>query len=86
MTRLIKEVAVRRKKLLLVAVERDGNVKISAVSKSILRGKNLMDFVRKNIDVLETILVTILVTDEYTGYNKMKDIVAHETTNHSYEV
>jgi len=86
MTRLIKEVAVRRKKLLLVAVERDGNVKISAVSKSILRGKNLMDFVRKNIDVLETILVTILVTDEYTGYNKMKDIVAHETINHSYEV
>ena len=40
-----------------------------------------MDFVRKNIDVLET----ILVTDEYTGYNKMKDIVAHETINHSYE-
>lgn len=28
-----------------------------------------MDFVRKNIDVLET----ILVTDEYTGYNKMKE-------------
>jgi transposase-like protein len=46
-----------------------------------LSGKNLMDFVRKNIDVLET----ILVTDEYTGYNKMKDIVTHETINHSYE-
>ena len=40
-----------------------------------------MDFVRKNIDILET----ILVTDEYSGYNKMRDIVAHETINHSYE-
>ena len=70
-----------KKEAVLGAVERDGNVKISAVSKSMLSGKNLMDFVRKNIDVLET----ILVTDEYTGYNKMKDIVAHETINHSYE-
>ena len=70
-----------KKEAVLGAVERDGNVKISAVSKSMLSGKNLMDFVRKNIDVLET----ILVTDEYIGYNKMKDIVAHETINHSYE-
>ena len=70
-----------KKEAVLGVVERQGNVKISAVSKSMLSGKNLMDFVRKNIDVLET----ILITDEYTGYNKMKDIVAHETINHSYE-
>ena len=28
---------------------------------------------------------TILVTDEYKGYNVMKNIMAHETINHSYE-
>ena len=67
-----------KKEAVLEAEERNGNVKYSTVSKSMLSFKNLMDFVRKNIDVLETI-------DEYTGLNKIKDIVAHETINHSYE-
>ena len=62
-------------------VERGGNVKAKATSKFELKFADFLKLIRKNVNIAES----LLVTDEYTGYNKMKDIVAHETINHSYE-
>jgi len=62
-------------------VERGGNVKAKATSKFELKFTDFLKLIRKNVNLAES----LLVTDEYTGYNKMKDIVAHETINHSYE-
>ena len=62
-------------------VERGGNVKAKATSKFELKFADFLKLIKKNVNIAES----LLVTDEYTGYNKMKDIVAHETINHSYE-
>lgn len=70
-----------KKQAVVGAVEREGSVKIEHVSKSMLDNKGLLDFVRKNIDIAET----LLVTDEYKGYNNMKDKIAHYSVNHSRE-
>ena len=70
-----------KKEAVVGAVERKGNVKVEQVSKTMLNAKGLLDFVRKNIDIAET----ILVTDEYKGYGKMNNTMAHLTINHSYE-
>jgi transposase-like protein len=69
-----------KKEAVIGAVEREGNVKIQTVSKSMLNAHGLMAFVRKHVHANAT-----LMTDEYTAYSKMKDIVKHETINHSYE-
>ena len=62
-------------------VERGGNIKTIATTKYELKSKDLLKLVRKNINMKET----ILLTDEYLGYNNMNKIVAHLTINHSYE-
>lgn len=62
-------------------VERNGNVKAKAVSKNSLKATDLLKLIRQHINTKET----ILVTDEYTGYNNMNDTVPHLTINHSYE-
>jgi hypothetical protein len=46
-----------------------------------LNNKGLLAFIRKNMDIAET----LLVTDEYHGYNKMNDQIAHYSVNHSRE-
>ena len=70
-----------KKETVVGAVERKGNVKVGQASKMMLNAKGLLDFVRKNMDITET----LLVTDEYTGYNNMNDKVAHYSVNHSRE-
>jgi transposase-like protein len=62
-------------------VEREGKVKATSVSKYELKATDLRALILKSIDTKNS----ILITDEYTGYNKMNNIVAHETINHSYE-
>jgi transposase-like protein len=70
-----------KKEAVVGAVERMGNVKVEQVSKMMLNAKGLLAFVRKNMDIAET----LLVTDEYTGYNKMNDKIPHYSVNHSKE-
>lgn len=70
-----------KKEAVVGAVERKGNVKVEQVSKMMLNAKGLLAFIRKNMDITET----LLVTDEYTGYNKMNDKIAHYSVNHSRE-
>ena len=70
-----------KKEAVVGAVERKGNVKVEQVSKMMLNAKGLLAFVRKNMDIAET----LLVTNEYTGYNKMNDKIAHYSVNHSKE-
>lgn len=62
-------------------VERDGKVKAIAVSKLELKAKDLRKLIMKSIDTKNS----ILITDEYTGYNRMNDIMHHYNINHSYE-
>ena len=62
-------------------VERDGDVKATSVSKNSLKAKDLLKLIRQHIHTKET----ILITDEYTGYNNMNDTIPHLTINHSYE-
>ena len=62
-------------------VERRGKVKAVAVSKLELKAKDLRKLILKSIDTNNS----ILITDEYTGYNRVNNIVPHETINHSYE-
>jgi transposase-like protein len=62
-------------------VEREGDVKAKAAAKSSLKAKDLLKLILQHINTKET----ILVTDEYTGYNNMNDTVPHLTINHSYE-
>lgn len=62
-------------------VERDGNVKTQEFNGIKLTAKNLMELVRKTVDIENS----ILMTDEYKGYNKMKNIIDHKAVFHAYE-
>lgn len=62
-------------------VEREGNVKAQSVLKTELKAKDLFKLVNKFINTKNS----ILITDEYTGYNRMNNIIPHKTINHSYE-
>ena len=62
-------------------VERGGNVKAKATSKFELRFLDFLKFIRKNVDVAET----LLVTDEYKAYKNMNSVIPHYSINHSKE-
>ena len=62
-------------------VERNGNVKAKSTSKFELKFADFLKLIRKNVNIAES----LLVTDEYTGYNKMNSILPHLTINHSKE-
>lgn len=62
-------------------VERNGNVKAQKVDKGSLKSKDLNELVRKNVNPQGS----VLVTDEYRGYNKVSSILKHYTINHSFE-
>lgn len=70
-----------KKEPVVGAIERQGNVKIQQVGKNTLNTKGLQNFVRKNMDTSEI----ILITDEYAGYNNMNKVVPHLTVNHRTE-
>lgn len=61
------------------AVERSGNVKASKATKDTLKSKDLNELIRKFINPDES----VLITDEYRGYNKAASILPHARINHS---
>lgn len=62
-------------------VERQGNVKASKATKDTLKSKDLNELIRKHINPNES----VLITDEYKGYNKAASILPHARINHSKE-
>lgn len=60
-------------------VERKGNVKAAKASKDTLKAKDLNELIRKHINPG----ISVLITDEYTGYNHAGAILPHRTINHS---
>ncbi len=61
------------------AVERGGNVKAAKATKDTLKSKDLNELIRKYINPQGS----VLVTDEYRGYNKASKILKHYRINHS---
>jgi len=62
-------------------VERNGNVKAEAFrNKKPLTNKNLKALVRKNVDLVNS----TLMTDEYKGYIGINKLLPHKVINHSY--
>lgn len=59
-------------------VERDGKIKAKAIKKEHINLKNLMQLVRKSMDIKNT----ILITDQATYYHRVGKVMAHETINH----
>lgn len=59
-------------------VERGGNMKAFVKSDRSLDSKSLMSLVRRGVNTK----ATTLITDEYSGYFRMKTIVDHQTVNH----
>ena len=60
-------------------VERNGNVKAKVMTW--LDAKSLTKFVRGGVDLNKS----IVMTDEFKGYNRLRTIVMHQTVNHSKE-
>ncbi len=63
------------------AVERGGNVKAQSTSKFELKFKDFLNFIRKNINIAES----LLVTDEYKAYDRMSSVIPHYSVTHSKE-
>lgn len=59
-------------------IERGGNVVARPVDKSKLDSKSLAKFVRDNIDMADA----VLITDEYSGYVRIRSLMRHEVINH----
>jgi len=59
-------------------IERGGNVVAKHVEKSKLDGKSLARFVRENIEFADA----VLITDEYSGYIRVRSFMKHEVINH----
>lgn len=68
-----------KKECVVGMVERDGNVKAKHMAKNLLKGINLQELVRKNIDVDNS----KLITDEYKAYSRMYNVITHLSVNHS---
>lgn len=68
-----------KKQAVVGMIERNGKIKASAILHNKLNFKALSDLVRKNVDTNNT----VLCTDEFKGYSKMKTIVDHRQINHS---
>lgn len=61
-------------------MERGGRVIAKAVASSDLSAKGLASFIMRFVNPAGT----LLITDEYGGYQKMSDLVNHATINHRY--
>lgn len=60
-------------------VERKGKINLLQATKEMLKGKNLLELVRKSVDCENS----MLMTDEYSGYSKMYCVIQHRQVNHS---
>lgn len=59
-------------------VERGGKIIAKHIDKSKLNSKSLAQFVRENIEFSDA----VLITDEYSGYIKIRSFMRHEVINH----
>lgn len=60
-------------------VERKGKIKVKHSKNKNIKAFDLRDLVRKNIQVNQS----VLITDEFTGYSRMNEIIKHFQINHS---
>ncbi len=60
-------------------IEREGSVRAKVMRKEKLNGKNLKALVRNNIDTKKA----TLITDEYSGYFGIHNVISHQVVNHS---
>ena len=60
-------------------VERNGNIKARIVRKDQLQARKLQNLVRRNVDITNT----TLITDEFKGYIRIKQMMPHKTINHN---
>ncbi len=68
-----------KKTAVIGAIERGGNV-VAEVATD-LSGKGIIKFLKQHVNLPDS----LLVTDEYKGYNAIDDLMAHEVINHSDE-
>ena len=61
------------------AVERGGKVRAKATHKDKMKGRHLRAFVRENVDLAST----HLITDEFKGYIGMNKLVPHSVIRHT---
>ena len=66
-----------KKTPVLGAVERGGNVAVCMTERT--RARDILRFIQKNVDPRGS----VLVTDEYTPYRAVEDMMAHAVINHS---
>ena len=59
-------------------VERGGKIKVQVKADRKIDSRSLMNLVRRGVNTK----ATTLMTDEYSGYLRMKQIVDHKTVNH----
>ena len=59
-------------------IERGGKIVAKPVDKSKLNQKSLAKFVRENVDIADA----MLITDEYSGYLRVKTFMPHAVINH----
>jgi hypothetical protein len=70
-----------RKTPIVGAVERGGRVKTKMVAHDEMTGDDMEAFTRETVDLPHT----VLTTDEYPGYGRLNNIVAHRVINHSVQ-
>jgi len=68
-----------KKTAVIGAIERGG--KVVAKVAGDLSGEGIKKFLKQHVNMPES----LLVTDEYKGYNAIDDLMAHEVVNHSDE-
>jgi transposase-like protein len=60
-------------------VERNGKVKARVVRKDQLQSRKLQQLIRRNVDITNT----TLMTDQFGGYIRIKQMMPHKVINHS---
>jgi transposase-like protein len=70
-----------RKQPVVGILERGGRVVAQPMDHRQLTSKGLKKFITRFVDTS----ASLLMTDEYTGYSSMNEIIEHATVNHSYE-
>jgi len=70
-----------RKTPVVGVMERGGRVIAQPFHRRDLTSKGLKKFITRFVDTASS----VLMTDEYSGYNSMNEIVEHATVNHGYE-
>lgn len=70
-----------KKECVVGMVERDGKVKAKHMNNKKLKGIDLQELVRKNVDTNNS----TLITDEFRAYSRMYNLIQHLQVNHQKE-